>query len=90
MRIRTHTNTHTHTNTLKRILAFIFLLKEEKIELCRHKKEKERSEKCYVLALKVEGHKLKNVGVSLILFVIPIVLLFSLFTQFTEPRVGKA
>ena len=51
----------------------------------------ERSEKCYVLALNVEeGHKLKNVGVSLILFVMPIVSLFSLFTQFTEPRVGKA
>ena len=48
----------------------------------------ERSEKCYVLALNVEeGHKLKNVGVLLILFMMPIV---SLFTQFTEPRVGKA
>ena len=39
-----YTHTHTHTHTLKRILAFVFLLKEEKIELCRHKKkEKERS-----------------------------------------------
>ena len=51
----------------------------------------ERSEKCYVLALKEEEvHKLKNVGVSLILFLMPTVLLFSSFTQFTKPRVGKA